>query len=103
MEPIVGYSPCKSQNMAFIGGLKKHMLVTRTTFLRGILPLCGILLLACFWSKDEILAHNWLYFPAIGWIAWIIARLIAFYRLHIYFITFKGNFKANSFKESFLV
>ncbi len=85
--------------MAFIGGLRKHMLVTRTTFLRGILSLCGILLLACFWSKDEILAQNSMYFPVIGWIAWIIAKLSAFYRLHIYFITFK----ANSFKESFLV
>ncbi len=39
MEPIVGYSPCMSQNMAFIGGLRKHMPITRTTFLRGILSL----------------------------------------------------------------
>jgi hypothetical protein len=30
-------------------------------------------------------------------------RLIAFYMFHIYFISFKGNFRANSSKESFLV
>jgi NADH:ubiquinone oxidoreductase subunit 5 (subunit L)/multisubunit Na+/H+ antiporter MnhA subunit len=51
-------------------------------------------------GKDEILADSWLYFPVIGWIAWITARLIAFYMFCIYFITFKGNFRANSFKES---
>ncbi|KAH9530625.1 hypothetical protein CY35_20G013900, partial [Sphagnum magellanicum] len=93
MEPIVGYSPGKSQNMAFMG----------TTFLIGTLSLCGIPPFACFWSKDEILADSWLYFPVIGWIAWITAGLTAFYMFRIYFITFEGNFKANSFKESFLV
>ncbi len=31
------------------------------------------------------------------------AGLIAFYMFRIYFITFEGNFRANSFKEFFLV
>jgi NAD(P)H-quinone oxidoreductase subunit 5 len=110
MEPIVGYSSGKSQNMAFIGGLKKHMPITRTTFLLGTLSFCGIsffasflciLLLACFWSKHEILANSCVYFPVIGWIAWIMARLIVFYMFNIYFITLEGNFKANSFKKIF--
>ncbi len=47
MEPIVRYSPGKSQNMAFMGGLRKHMPITRTTFLIGTLFLCGILPFAC--------------------------------------------------------
>ncbi|CAK9188842.1 unnamed protein product, partial [Sphagnum troendelagicum] len=93
MEPIVGYSPGKSQNMAFMGGLRKHMPITGTTFLIGTLSLCGIPPLACFWSKDEILADSWLYFPVIGWIAWITAGLTAFYMFRIYFITFEGNFR----------
>jgi NAD(P)H-quinone oxidoreductase subunit 5 len=42
--------------MAFMGGLRKHMPITGTTFLIGTLSLCGIPPLACFWSKDEILA-----------------------------------------------
>jgi NAD(P)H-quinone oxidoreductase subunit 5 len=102
MEPIVGYSPGKSQNMAFMGGLRKHMPIRRATFFIGTLLFCGITLLACFLSKDEILAGSWMYFSIIGWIPWITARLIAFEMFHIYFITFEGNIIANSFKESFL-
>jgi NAD(P)H-quinone oxidoreductase subunit 5 len=59
---IVGYSPGKSQNMAFMGGLRKHMRITRATFFIGTLSFCGIPFLACFWSKDEILAGSWMYF-----------------------------------------
>nr|AND48367.1 subunit 5 of NADH-plastoquinone oxidoreductase [Eosphagnum rigescens] len=103
MESIVGYSPDKSQNMAFMGGLRKYMPITGITFLIGTLSLCGIPPLACFWSKDEILADSWLHFPFIGLIAWITAGLTAFYMFRIYFITFEGNFRANSSKESFFV
>ncbi|PHT45333.1 NAD(P)H-quinone oxidoreductase subunit H, chloroplastic [Capsicum baccatum] len=55
METIVGYSPAKSQNMGLMGGLRKHVPITKITFLLGTLSLCGIPPLACFWSKDEIL------------------------------------------------
>nr|AND48206.1 subunit 5 of NADH-plastoquinone oxidoreductase [Flatbergium novo-caledoniae] len=103
MEPIVGYSPVKSQNMAFMGGLRKYMPITGITFLIGTLSLCGIPPLACFWSKDEIIADSWLYFPVIGWIAWITAGLTAFYMFRIYLITFEGNLRANFFKESFFI
>jgi NAD(P)H-quinone oxidoreductase subunit 5 len=65
MEPIVGYSPCKSQNMVFMGGLKKHMPIIGTTFLTGTLSFCGIPSLICFWSKDEILVDSWLYFQLL--------------------------------------
>ncbi len=41
--------------------------------------------------------------PVIGWLAWIMAGLAAFYLFHIYFITFGGHFRANSFKEFFPV
>jgi NAD(P)H-quinone oxidoreductase subunit 5 len=66
METSVGYSLSKSQNMAFMGGLRKHLPITGPTFLIGTHSLCGILLFACFWSKDEILADSWLYFLVIG-------------------------------------
>ncbi len=94
--------PRNNQNMGFMGGLRKHMPITGTTFLIGALSLCGIPLLPCFWSKDEILVDSWLYFPIIGWIPWNTARLIAFYMFHIYFITFESNFRTNSSKEFFL-
>jgi NAD(P)H-quinone oxidoreductase subunit 5 len=103
MEPIIGYSLGKSQNIVFMGGLKKHMPIIGTTFLRSTLSLYAIPPLICFWSKDEILVDSWLYFPVIGWIAWITAELTAFYMFHTYFITFEGNFKTNSFKESFFI
>jgi NAD(P)H-quinone oxidoreductase subunit 5 len=32
MEPLVGYSPDKSQNMVLMGGLRKYVPIKRTTF-----------------------------------------------------------------------
>nr|YP_009732905.1 NADH-plastoquinone oxidoreductase subunit 5 [Diphyscium foliosum]QHU77247.1 NADH-plastoquinone oxidoreductase subunit 5 [Diphyscium foliosum] len=100
MESIVGYSPNKCQNMAFMGGLRKYMPVTGTTFLIGTLSLCGIPPFACFWSKDEIIGDSWFYFPILGWISLITAGLTAFYMFRIYFLTFEGNLRANSKKKS---
>jgi len=102
MESIVGYSPNKCQNMAFMGGLRKYMPITGTTFLIGTFSLCGIPPFACFWSKDEIITDSWLYFSSLGWISWITAGLTAFYMFRIYFLTFEGNLRANSNKVSFI-
>jgi len=91
METLVGYSPNKSQNMGFMGGLTKHVPITKTSFLFGTLSLCGIPPLACFWSKDEILNDTWLYSPIFAIIAWSTAGLTAFYMFRIYFLTFEGH------------
>ena len=98
MESIVGYSPNKCQNMAFMGGLRKYMPITGITFLIGTCSLCGIPPFACFWSKDEIITDSWLYFSSLGWISWITAGLTAFYMFRIYFLTFEGYLRANSNK-----
>jgi NAD(P)H-quinone oxidoreductase subunit 5 len=95
MESIVGYSPNKCQNMAFMGGLRKYMPITGTTFLLGTFSLCGIPPFACFWSKDEIITDSWLYLSSLGWISWITAGLTAFYMFRIYFLTFEGHLRAN--------
>ncbi|KAL5646775.1 hypothetical protein ACJX0J_002109 [Zea mays] len=71
MEPLVGYSPDKSQNMVLMGGLRKYVPITRTTFLCGTLSLCGIPPLACF-------CNSWLYSPFFGIIASFTAGLTAF-------------------------
>ena len=42
METVVGYSPNKSQNMILMGGLTKHVPITKLSFLLGTLSLCGI-------------------------------------------------------------
>nr|YP_010880659.1 NADH dehydrogenase subunit F [Callitriche hermaphroditica]WHU54446.1 NADH dehydrogenase subunit F [Callitriche hermaphroditica] len=91
METIVGYSPHKSQNMVLMGGLTKHIPITKTSFLLGTLSLCGIPPLSCFWSKDEILNDSWLYSPIFAIIAWGTAGLTAFYMFRIYLLTFEGH------------
>nr|QWQ52763.1 NdhF [Cyclospermum leptophyllum]QYA17989.1 NADH-plastoquinone oxidoreductase subunit 5 [Apium leptophyllum] len=91
METLVGYSPKKSQNMVYMGGLTKHVPITKTAFLLGTLSLCGIPPLACFWSKDEILNDTWLYSPIFAIIAWFTAGLTAFYMFRIYLLTFEGH------------
>nr|AIJ03452.1 NADH dehydrogenase subunit 5 [Calopappus acerosus] len=91
METLVGYCPKKSQNMVLMGGLTKHVPITKTSFLLGTLSLCGIPPLACFWSKDEILNDSWLYSPIFAIIAWATAGLTAFYMCRIYLLTFEGH------------
>nr|YP_009484156.1 NADH-plastoquinone oxidoreductase subunit 5 [Loropetalum subcordatum]AVQ04862.1 NADH-plastoquinone oxidoreductase subunit 5 [Loropetalum subcordatum] len=95
MEAIVGYSPDKSQNMVLMGGLTKHVPITKTAFLLGTLSLCGIPPLACFWSKDEILNDSWLYSPIFALIACSTAGLTAFYMFRIYLLTFEGHLNAH--------
>nr|AAF08174.1 NADH dehydrogenase subunit F [Hydrangea macrophylla] len=95
METIVGYSPEKSQNMVLMGGLRKHVPITKTSFLLGTLSLCGIPPLACFWSKDEILNDSWLYSPIFAIIACSTAGLTAFYMFRIYLLTFEGHLNVN--------
>nr|QWY86984.1 NADH-plastoquinone oxidoreductase subunit 5 [Millettia laurentii] len=90
METIVGYSPAKSQNMVLMGGLTKHVPITKTAFLMGTLSLCGIPPFACFWSKDEILNDSWLYSPIFAIIACSTAGLTAFYMFRIYLLVFEG-------------
>nr|QBC71951.1 NADH-plastoquinone oxidoreductase subunit 5 [Gisekia sp. GY-2019] len=91
MEAIVGYSPDKSQNMVLMGGLRRHVPITKISFLIGTLSLCGIPPLACFWSKDEILNDSWLYSPIFAIIAYFTAGLTAFYMFRIYLLTFEGH------------
>nr|YP_009926402.1 NADH-plastoquinone oxidoreductase subunit 5 [Acer tataricum]QNH84844.1 NADH-plastoquinone oxidoreductase subunit 5 [Acer tataricum] len=91
MEALVGYAPDKSQNMALMGGLRKHVPITKTAFLLGTLSLCGIPPLACFWSKDEILNDSWLYSPIFAILASFTAGLTAFYMFRIYLLTFEGH------------
>nr|YP_009431434.1 NADH-plastoquinone oxidoreductase subunit 5 [Anthericum ramosum]ASW26870.1 NADH-plastoquinone oxidoreductase subunit 5 [Anthericum ramosum] len=93
MEPIVGYSPNKSQNMVLMGGLTKYVPITRISFLLGTFSLCGIPPLACFWSKDEILNDSWLYSPIFAIIASFTTGLTAFYMFRIYLLTFDGHLR----------
>jgi NADH-quinone oxidoreductase subunit L len=48
-----------TNNLSEMGGLRKAMPWTFTTFTIGALALAGIIPLAGFWSKDEILTDAW--------------------------------------------
>nr|QYB20419.1 NAD(P)H-quinone oxidoreductase subunit 5 [Adenophora racemosa]QYJ56533.1 NAD(P)H-quinone oxidoreductase subunit 5 [Adenophora kayasanensis] len=96
MQTLVGYSPKKNQNLSLMGGLRKHVPITKTSFLLGTLSLCGIPPLGCFWSKDEILNDSWLYSPIFAIIAWSTAGLTGFYMFRIYLLTFEGHLNVDS-------
>jgi NAD(P)H-quinone oxidoreductase subunit 5 len=93
MEPVMGYNPNNTQDMTWMGGLRKYMPITSITFLIGTLSLCGIPPFACFWSKDIILSESWIHSPFLGTIAWTTAGLTGFYMFRMYLLTFEGNFR----------
>ncbi len=95
MEAVVGHDPVLAQDMRLMGGLRKYMPITSTTFLIGTLAICGIPPFAGFWSKDEILGHAFAANPALWIIAWGTAGITAFYMFRMYFSTFEGEFRGN--------
>ncbi len=75
----------ETQDMRRMGGLRSAMPTTFWTYMVGALSLAGVVPLAGFWSKDEILAHAWQhqgdtgYLTAIFIILLITSALTAFY------------------------
>jgi NADH-quinone oxidoreductase subunit L len=65
--------------MRNMGGLARRMKLTFAVYLVGSLALAGIVPLAGFWSKDEILAEAQLLQPAVYWLLTIAAFFTAFY------------------------
>lgn len=95
MEEVVGHDPTLAQDMRLMGGLRKYMPVTATTFLIGTLAICGVPPFAGFWSKDEILGSTFAVSPVLWAIAWATAGITAFYMFRMYFTTFEGTFRGN--------
>ena len=80
-----------NQEMDKLGGLWKKMPITGTTFLAGSLALAGVVPLAGFWSKDEILhaTQSW----DGGWVLILLgfaAVVTAFYTTRLFIRTFMG-------------
>ncbi len=95
MEEAVGHNPAYAQDMRLMGGLRKYMPITATTFLIGTLAICGIPPFAGFWSKDEILHRAYQSNPSLWAIGFITAGITAFYMFRMYFSTFEGELRAN--------
>jgi NADH-quinone oxidoreductase subunit L len=67
------------QDMRNMGGVKDRMKVTFWVYLVGAMALAGIVPLAGFWSKDEILAEGAALHPGVFWLLILTAFLTAFY------------------------
>lgn len=82
----------EEQDMRRMGGLKKYMPITYWTFVIAALANAGIIPLAGFWSKDEIILGSWL--DGAWWvtiIAFATAFLTALYMFRVVFMTFHGE------------
>lgn len=95
MEEVVGHDPALAQDMRLMGGLRKYMPITSTTFLVGTLAISGLPPFAGFWSKDEILGSVFAVNPVMWAIGWVTAGATAFYMFRMYFSTFEGEFRGN--------
>jgi NADH-quinone oxidoreductase subunit L len=107
----------KSQDMRYMGGLKKYMPFTYWTFLMATLAIAGAPLFSGFFSKDEILFKafvsssanpfaagltakgvtfwtppSWLG-PALYVVMLASATMTAFYMFRCFFLTFHGTFR----------
>jgi NADH-quinone oxidoreductase subunit L len=98
-------------NMRYMGGLRKTMPLTYILVLIGGLSLVGIIPLAGFWSKDEILSAAWTDGwqgggPAALWAGKLTliflltgVLLTAFYTFRMIYMTFHGEFRGGAEQE----
>ncbi|MFC1985321.1 NADH-quinone oxidoreductase subunit L, partial [Chloroflexota bacterium] len=83
-------------DMRLMGGLRKVMPWTYTTFLISALSLSGIWPLSGFWSKDEIVAIALEQVPILGMLAMITVFMTAFYIFRVVFMTFTGEYRGGA-------
>ena len=85
----------EEQNIQRMGGLRKYMPITFWTFLVASLANAGVLPLAGFWSKDEILVGAWISDSDVGNFVSIVGFVAAFftalYMFRLVFLTFFGK------------
>ncbi len=79
------------QDMRNMGGLRHKMKTTFWVYVIGALALGGIVPLAGFWSKDEILAEASTLNPVVYWLLLIAAFFTAFYMGRQVFMVFFGE------------
>jgi len=87
-EVADGFDP---QDMRYMGGLRRRMPTTFIVYLIGSLALAGIIPLAGFWSKDEILLHDQTYATPIFIVLAIAALGTAFYVARQLIMVFFGK------------
>ena len=80
------------QDIRNMGGLKKYVPVTYTTFLLATIAIAGIFPFAGFFSKDEILAHAFEHNKVLWLLGLIASMFTSFYMFRLLFLTFFGEF-----------
>jgi NADH-quinone oxidoreductase subunit L len=97
------------QDMRKMGGLKKHMPITRWTYLFACVAIAGFPIANGFYSKDEILwkaftsRHLELFgvpTPWLGPLIWVVGIIAAtgtaFYMYRSYYMTFTGEYRGDA-------
>ena len=86
-------------DMREMGGLRQHMRWTYLAYLIATISMAGIWPLACFWSKDEIVAMA----SDLGgarsilfYLAMITVFMTAFYMFRTVFMTFHGEYRGKT-------
>ncbi len=88
----------EEQDIQRMGGLRKYMPITFWTFLIGSLANAGLIPLAGFWSKDEIIVGAWISDSPFGKIAAIVGLAAAFLTaLYMFRLVFKVFFGTERF------
>lgn len=82
-----------NQDIRTMGGLRRKLPITYTTFLIGCLAIAGIAPLSGFFSKDAILLAAFDTNKILYAVGLLTAALTAFYMFRLLFITFNGNFR----------
>jgi NADH-quinone oxidoreductase subunit L len=97
-----------------MGGLRKHMPITRITFMISCLAIAGIFPFSGFFSKDEILGGAWqagthehappgwpFWYGKLLWAGLVVAALgTAFYMWRLYFLVFGGEERSEHAKKA---
>jgi NADH-quinone oxidoreductase subunit L len=84
------------QDVTRMGGLRAKLPVTFATFVTGALAIAGIVPLAGFFSKDEILWGAWSSGNKPVWaVLALSAGLTAFYMFRLTFLVFYGDYRGN--------
>jgi NADH-quinone oxidoreductase subunit L len=88
------------QDMRRMGGLKKYLPVTFATMMIGTLAIAGIVPLAGFFSKDEILFRAFVANKAIWAVAVVTALMTAFYMFRLMSMTFFGGYRGPAWEAA---
>jgi proton-translocating NADH-quinone oxidoreductase chain L len=94
-----------TNDIRFMGGLRKYMPITSAAMLVGALSMAGFPFLSIFWSKDAVLHAAFLaggynpLFMLLFVLGLLTALMTAFYMFRLWFSTFWGDYRGGGHAE----